>query len=57
MTEELTEPCPGGRYSKCSHNAAATKEDHTCPYGMEMYDDTTPCKCCEECQTDCHYSV
>ena len=37
---------------KCEKNPAA--EEHTCPYSVEINDDTESlCTCCEDCESNC----
>lgn len=46
----------GVEYCCCPHSEGV--EPHTCPYAEEIHnDDTTLCKCCPACETECARDV
>ena len=41
------------RNGKCKSCNNEAEELHTCPFEEEIYDDTTMCNCCYECESNC----
>lgn len=41
---------------KCKCGNPAT-EPHPCPSAVEIYDDESPCNCCEDCEDECAMDI
>lgn len=58
----MTEPIENGR-SRCvlslvNGRCVEATEPHTCPYSVEINDNTTTlCTCCEACQRECELDI